>query len=66
MDAYKIRLQIKMKDIRTKLIKLLDKMKQATPDQILVVETPNGTVTLKISDALIYEDGHGWVVIDAE
>jgi len=55
-----------MKDIRTKLIKLLDKIKQTTPDQILVVETPNGTVTLKISDALIYEDGHGWVVIDAE
>jgi len=53
-------------DPKGKLVKLLDRAKQSNPEQVLVVETPTGTVTLKIGDALIYEDPHGWVVIDSE
>ena len=55
-----------MKKSSGKLVKLLDRAKQSNPEQVLVVETPTGTVTLKIGDALIYEDPHGWVVIDSE
>lgn len=52
--------------MKKKLIRLLDKIKQVNPEQVLVVETPKGTVSLKIGDALVYEDPHGWVVIDSE
>lgn len=45
---------------------LLDRIKHDYPDQVLIVETPHGTVTLKIGDALIYNDPHGRVVIDSE
>lgn len=48
------------------MVDLLDTFKQESPDQILVVETPEGTVSLRIGDALIYEDGYGRVVIDSE
>ena len=51
---------------RTCIIPVLDEMKQNSPDQIIVVETPGKTISLRIGDALIYEDPHGWVVIDAE
>ena len=49
-----------------KLIKLLDKVKKENPEQCLIVETPNGSVELKIGDALIYEDIYGCIVIDSE
>lgn len=53
-------------DIRSQVISLLDIMKRDTPDQVIVMETPNGTVSLKIGDALVYEDPHGCIVIDTE
>lgn len=55
-----------MKDIRNKTIKLLDELKKKNPSQKIVVETTNGTVSLKISDALIYEGMNGEIVIDSE
>lgn len=51
---------------KDKVIKQLDKLKAECPNQEIVVETPNGTVSLKIGDALIYEGGNGEIVIDSE
>lgn len=48
------------------LVKLLDRIKHDYPDQVLVVETPRGTVTVRIGDVLIYDDPLGQVVIDSE
>ena len=47
-------------------ISCLDKLKKANPNQEIIVETPKGTVSLKIGDALIYEDNCGKIVIDSE
>lgn len=55
-----------MKDIRNKTIKILDELKKKNPEQEIIVETPTGTVSLKISDALIYEGVNGEIVIDSE
>lgn len=48
------------------LIKYLDKFKKECPDQIIIAETPNGTVWFKIGEALIYEGMGGEVVMDSE
>lgn len=48
------------------LIKYLDKFKKEHPEQVIILETPNGTAWLKIGDALIYEGMGGEVVIDSE
>lgn len=48
------------------VIKYLDEIKKENPNQIIIVETPNGTVELKIGDALIYEGMRGELVIDSE
>lgn len=52
--------------LRDNTIKMLDKIKKVNPDQVIIVETPKGSVDLKLGDALIYEDGHGTIVIDSE
>lgn len=51
---------------RNKIIKNLDKLKKEYPDQQIIVETPQGTATVKIGDALIYEGMCGEIVIDSE
>ena len=51
---------------KEKVIKQLDKLKEEFPNQEIIVETPNGTVTLKIRDANIYEGMRGEIVIDSE
>ena len=51
---------------KDKVIKQLEKLMVEYPNQEIVVETPNGTVSLKIGDALIYEGGNGEIVIDSE
>lgn len=51
---------------REKIIRRLEKLKLEHPDQIIVVETPDRTVSLKIGDALIYEGMGGEIVIDSE
>lgn len=48
------------------VIKYLDKLKKENPNQTLIVETPKGSVELKIGDALIYEGMRGEIVIDSE
>ena len=51
---------------RDKIIRKLDKLKTEHPEQKIIVETPNGSVELKIGDALIYEGMRGEIVIDSE
>ena len=51
---------------RDKIIKKLDKLKAEHPEQKIIVETPNGSVELKIGDSLIYEGMCGEIVIDSE
>lgn len=47
-------------------IRALDALKKANPEQIVIVETPEGCLDFKIGDALIYECGYGKLVIDSE
>ena len=51
---------------KDKVIKQLDKLKAECPNQEIIVETPQGTVSLRIGDALIYEGMGGEIVIDSE
>lgn len=51
---------------RDEIISKLDKLKNDHPEQTIIVETPNGTVELKIGNALIYEGVGGEIVIDSE
>ncbi len=48
------------------LIACLDRFKSEHPDQVIIAETPNGTVQFKIGEALIYEGMGGEVVMDSE
>ena len=47
-------------------ISVLDKLRSTHPEQKIIVETSNGSVELKIGDALIYESMRGEIVIDSE
>lgn len=47
-------------------IKYLDRFKKEHPEQVFIVETPNGSIEFKIGDALIYDDINGAIVIDSE
>lgn len=51
---------------RSNIIKLLDEMKAKNGEQIIIVETPEGTASLKLKDALIYEGCNGEIVFDSE
>lgn len=55
-----------MKTKKDKVINQLNKLKEEYPNQQIIVETPEGTVSLKIGDAFIYEGRHGEIVIDNE
>ena len=48
------------------VINYLKNLKKENPNQVIIVETPKGTVELKIGDALIYEGMRGEIVIDSE
>lgn len=56
----------KISDDADDVITLLDKLRKENGDQVIIVETPQGSVSLKIKDALIYRDAYGDIVIDAE
>lgn len=51
---------------KDEIIKKLDKLKKDKPEQIIIIETPKGSVGCKIGDALIYEGMSGAIVIDTE
>lgn len=48
------------------VITSLDAYKHINPDAHIIVEVPGKTVEFRIGDALIYEDGYGRIVLDAE
>ena len=49
-----------------KVIKALDKLKKEYPDQEMYMETPKGTVSCKLGDALIFYACDGSIAIDSE
>lgn len=51
---------------KDKIINKLDRLKEDNPEQVIIVETPNGSVDCKIGDANIYEGCNGEIVIDSE
>lgn len=51
---------------RKKVIEVMNKLKADHPDQILIVETPEATVELRIGNAAIYEGMGREIVIDSE
>lgn len=57
---------IKNKISQWDVIRLLDKLKEQNGEQVIIVETPNGTVDIKLKDALIYEGCNGEIVLDSE
>lgn len=58
--------EIKKSKLKDKTIKILDELKKNNPEQEICVETPSGSVSLQIKDALIYEGMCGEIVIDSE
>ena len=48
------------------VISQLDKIRENNPDVEIIVETPDGTATCKIGEAVIYEGCRGELVFDAE
>lgn len=55
------------KEIKTfDVVKILDNLKKENSKQIVIVETPGKSVSLKLGDALIYEGQGGEIVLDSE
>lgn len=48
------------------VVSLLDLLKIAKPNTQITVETPNGTSTCKLSDALIYVNDDYDIIVDSE
>ena len=48
------------------IIQILNNLARKNPNFEVVVETLNGIISAKLSDANIYEDIHGNIVIDCE
>lgn len=48
------------------IVRALDRLKEENGNQTIIVETPNGSLSLKLKDALIYEGCCGEIVIDSE
>lgn len=44
----------------------LEKLQVDHPEQKIIVETPDGTVSFRIGDAMIYEGMNEEIVIDSE
>lgn len=53
-------------DARDETIRTLDMLNHLYPDTKITIEIPHNTVSCRIGNALIYEDGHGSIIIDAE
>lgn len=48
------------------VINLLEKLKKQNGNQKIILETPDGTVSVCLKDALIYEGCRGEIVLDSE
>lgn len=51
---------------RDEIIHQLEKLQVDHPEQKIIVETPDGTISLRIGDAMIYEGMNREIVIDSE
>lgn len=49
-----------------RIVEMLDRYKSAKPNAEITVETPDKTVTCKLTDALIYTDDFHNIIIDSE
>lgn len=49
-----------------KIDRKLNELKAKHPEQVLIVETPNETVSLKLGETLIYDGLNGEIAIDSE
>lgn len=48
------------------IVSLLNKLKEQNGNQWVIIETPTGTASLQLKDALIYEGCWGEIVLDSE
>ena len=51
---------------KNRIFTSLYKIKKGCPEQVIIIESPNGSVSVKLKDSLIYEGAGGEIVIDAE
>lgn len=49
-----------------KIVSLLNKLKELNGDQWVIIETPTGSASLQLKDALVYEGCWGEIVLDSE
>lgn len=49
-----------------KVMKYLEKLKSEAPEQLIVIETPDGTVSCRIGDANMYIGMDDSIVFDTE
>lgn len=49
-----------------KIVSLLNKLKEQNGNQWVIIETPTGSASLQLKDALIYEGCCGEIVLDSE
>lgn len=48
------------------IVSLLNKLKEQNGNQWVIIETPTGSASLRLKDALIYEGCGGEIVLDSE
>lgn len=48
------------------IINLFDKLKEQNGNQWVIIETPTGSASLQLKDALVYEGCGGEIVLDSE
>ena len=48
------------------IIKLLDRMQAQNKNQVIIIETPGNTISISLSNAIIYEGHRGEIVFDIE
>lgn len=58
--------QSKNDEYKQDIINKLDDLKRNHPDQHMIIETPQGSMNLRIGNSLIYEGMNGEIVIDSE
>ena len=49
-----------------RIVEMLDRYKSVKPNAEITIETPDKTVTCKLTDSLIYTDDFHNIIIDSE
>lgn len=58
--------KISSKTLAVRIVEMLDRYKFVKPNAEITIETPNKTVTCKLTDSLIYTDDFHNIIIDSE